>query len=102
MNREEWLNLVADGMAPWFEDQGYPLPRCRTAIGFPSTGTRGKRIGECWDGQASADGTFEALRFARVPPMDYLGKPSHPSRGQNHITRGSVLRVARGAVPDVV
>jgi len=51
MNREEWLNLVADGMAPWFEDQGYPLPRCRIAIGFPSTGKRGKRIGECWDGR---------------------------------------------------
>jgi hypothetical protein len=48
-------------MAPWFEDQGYSLPRYRVAIGFPSTGKRGKRIGECWDGRASADGTFEVL-----------------------------------------
>src|SRR5258707_13883249 len=61
MNREEWLNKVAERMAPWFEDQGYSLPRYRVAIGFPSTGKRGKRIGECWDGRASADGTFEVL-----------------------------------------
>jgi len=61
MNREEWLNQVAERMAPWFENQGYSLPRYRVAIGFPSTGKRGKRIGECWDGRASADGTFEVL-----------------------------------------
>jgi hypothetical protein len=48
-------------MTPWYEDQGYSLPRFRIAIGFPSTGKRGKRIGECWDGRASANGTFEVL-----------------------------------------
>jgi hypothetical protein len=31
------------------------------AIGFPSTGSKGKRIGECWAGEASADGTHEIL-----------------------------------------
>jgi hypothetical protein len=61
MNREEWLIKVAAGMAPWFKALGYALPRYRIAIGFPSTGRRGKRIGECWDGGASADGTFEIL-----------------------------------------
>jgi hypothetical protein len=61
MNREEWLSPAAEQMAPWFEDQGYALPRYRVAIGFSSTGKRGKRIGECWDGKASADGTFEVL-----------------------------------------
>jgi hypothetical protein len=54
MNREEWLNLVAEQMAPWFEAQGHKLPRYRVAIGFPSTGKRGKRSGECWDGQVKA------------------------------------------------
>ncbi len=61
MNREDWLIKVAEGMAPWFNELGYALPRYRVAIGFPSTGRRGKRIGECWDGGASADGTFEIL-----------------------------------------
>lgn len=59
--REGWLNEIAAGMAPWFAELDSPLPRYRIAIGFPSTGKRGKRIGECWDGEASADGTFEIL-----------------------------------------
>jgi hypothetical protein len=59
--REEWLNQVAQLMAPWFDALGCPLPRVRMAIGFPSTGSKGKRIGECWAGEASADGTHEIL-----------------------------------------
>jgi hypothetical protein len=59
--REEWLNRVAALMAPWFDALRHPLPRVRIAIGFPSTGSRGKRVGECWDHLNSADGTFEIL-----------------------------------------
>ena len=57
MNRETWLEQVAQRMEPWFGS----LPPLRFAIGFPSTGKRGKRIGECWDGSASEDGRFEVL-----------------------------------------
>jgi len=57
--REEWLQNVTGHMAGWYADLGYPLPKVRIAIGFPSTGRRGRRIGECWDQGASADSTFE-------------------------------------------
>ena len=58
--REDWLNFVAARLALAFAERGAPLPeRIRIAIGFPSTGRRGKRIGECWDSTASRDGTFE-------------------------------------------
>ncbi len=60
-NREAWLNTVADCMAPWFADLGHPLPAYRLTIGFPSSGKRGRRIGECWDGSCSEDGSFEIL-----------------------------------------
>lgn len=61
-NRETWLNKIAAKLAPAFAERGAPLPaRIRIAIGFPSTGSRGKRIGECWDKTASGDGTFEIL-----------------------------------------
>ena len=61
-NRETWLNAVAEKLAPAFAERGKPLPaRIRIAIGFPSTGARGKRIGECWDSAASRDGSFEIL-----------------------------------------
>lgn len=58
--REEWLNAVAELARPIFAAAGHELPaRVRISIGFPSTGRRGRRIGECWDAGASADGTFE-------------------------------------------
>lgn len=59
-NRESWLNRVAAGMGPLFETLDAPLPhRVRVAIGFTSTGRKGKAIGECWDNRRSADGHFE-------------------------------------------
>jgi len=61
MSREDWLIALAGEIRPWFEREGYDLSRFRIAIGFPGTGKRGNRIGECWDGACSADGTFEIL-----------------------------------------
>ena len=61
MNHETWLNLVAVEMRPWFSDLGYELPPYRLTIGFPSTGKRGRAIGECWDASASGDGVHEIL-----------------------------------------
>ena len=58
--REAWLNAVATGMAPLFDRLDAPLPgHVRVAIGFTSTGRKGKSIGECWDNRRSADGHFE-------------------------------------------
>jgi hypothetical protein len=60
--REEWLNDLAGKLAPMFTAKGAPLPpRVRIAIGFPSTGGKGRRVGECWDAKASKDATFEIL-----------------------------------------
>ena len=60
--REGWLNHLAGQLAPMFAEVGAPLPgRVRIAIAFPSTGGRGKRVGECWDKAASTDSTFEIL-----------------------------------------
>lgn len=42
------------------------------------------------------------LRSARVPPMDCRDKPSHRPPRHSPQAGGSVLRVARGPVPDVV
>ncbi len=58
-NREDWLAAVAEGMRPWFAEAGYKLPRVRMAIGFPSSGRRGKALAECWTDKASRDGVHE-------------------------------------------
>jgi hypothetical protein len=67
MNREAWLTEVAARMAPWFAELDCPLPKVRMAVGFTSKGSKGKRIGECWTGAASTDGTFEIFI---VPTID--------------------------------
>lgn len=60
MTREEWLNAFAKRAAPQFEEAGYPIPsNVRMSVGFPSTGRKGKRIGECWASSCSKDETFE-------------------------------------------
>jgi len=59
-NREAWLNYVAQRMGPMFTALDAPLPeKVRIAIGFTSTGKRGRSIGECWDNRCSVDGYFE-------------------------------------------
>lgn len=56
MTREEWLNAFAKASIPHFEEKGYQVPgNIRMSVGFPSTGRKGKRIGECWSSQASKD-----------------------------------------------
>lgn len=54
--REEWLAFVTEQSRPLFQVAGYPLSKeVRFAIGFTSSGARGKSIGECWDSRASGD-----------------------------------------------
>ena len=54
--RESWLRAAVNLLRPYFTDIGYPLPEnIRVAIAFPSTGRKGKRLGECWHAASSED-----------------------------------------------
>jgi hypothetical protein len=59
--REQWLTTVAGLLLPDFQRVAgiTEYPRFRVSCGFPSTGKRGRRIGECWAPDASADATHE-------------------------------------------
>lgn len=59
--REQWLNRVALLLLPEFTRvAGIDVyPKFRVSCGFPSTGKRGRRIGECWAPSSSADATHE-------------------------------------------
>lgn len=61
MNRETWLNALAELMAPRFEELGHPLPPFLVSIGFTSTGMHGGANGECWDKRTTADERFTIL-----------------------------------------
>jgi hypothetical protein len=59
MNRETWLNLMADKMRPRFAELGYPLPKFRVSVGFTSAGKVSNVGGECWHYANSGDKVFE-------------------------------------------
>jgi hypothetical protein len=59
MNRETWLNNLANLMAPRFEELDHPLPKFHVSIGFTSGGQHGKASAECWHSSRSADKAFQ-------------------------------------------
>jgi hypothetical protein len=77
--RESWLRAACDELRPFFERCGYPLPeKIRFAIGFPSTGRKGNRVGECWHASTSADEHFEIfIRADLDEPPKVLGVLVH-------------------------
>jgi len=79
ITREAWLNDVTARLHSLFAKAGATIPvKVRVAVAFPSTGRKGKRIGECWDATASGDGTFEImLRPDLADPMRVAGVLAH-------------------------
>jgi len=61
MNREDWLHALAGRLGDDFTAAGKVIPaKLSISVGFPSRGAtsaRQHRIGECWNGDASKDGT---------------------------------------------
>lgn len=58
MDRETWLNSMAEKMAPRFEELGHQLPKFRVSIGFPSSGAASSANGECWADVCTEDKHF--------------------------------------------
>jgi len=64
---ETWLNRFIERARPVYAAAGFPIPdNTRARIGFPSTGMRSNRIGECWSSVASADNHFEIYVSPKV------------------------------------
>lgn len=74
-SREAWLREAASELRPYFASCGYRLPEnIRFAIAFPSTGRKGKRVGECWHSATSDDGHYEIfIRADLAEPVCVLG-----------------------------
>ena len=61
ITREQWLNSFIEESRPHFKRlANIDLPKnIRVSIGFPSTGRRGKAIGECWPEDSSKGNVWE-------------------------------------------
>lgn len=101
MNREAWLNAVAERMAPRFADLGYPLPAFRVSVGFTSGGARSNANAEVWSSKCSADGKFEILIRPDVADA-YMAASllahelSHAAVGLNEGHKGKFIQVMIG------
>lgn len=59
LSRQTWLDAAVKRAIPLFEGAGYVVPPINISCGFPSTGIRGTRIGECWPTQICSSGINE-------------------------------------------
>jgi hypothetical protein len=101
--REGWLRAASAELRPYFQSVGYPLPEnIRYSIGFPSTGRRGSRVGECWHSSTSDDENFEIfIRADLADPTEVLGILVHElvhaalpiDAGHGKLYRAAALRV---------
>lgn len=82
--REEWLTEVADAMASWYDDLGFPLPDFRITTGFPSSGRRGRDAAEAW----SEDGGKSFAIFIRPDQKEPNRVAAALARQLAHIAAG--------------
>lgn len=59
ISRQTWLETAVKHAMPEFNKHGYCVPQVRISCGFPSTGQRSSRIGECWSTKICSGGLNE-------------------------------------------
>ena len=62
--RESWLMEAVEQLKPIFERMGYQVPPVKVSVGFTSSGSKGRHLGQCWSARSSEDGVikFSLLR----------------------------------------
>ena len=76
--REQWLLQAVDHLLPIFERAGYSVPIVKVSIGFPSTGSKGRHLGQCWSTKSAVDGVNQIFIAPHLPsPLDVLDTLVH-------------------------
>lgn len=100
MNREAWLNKIAEMMAPRFAEVGYPLPKYRLTVGFTSKGKTNKVGGQCWSKSCSDDDTFEIIIGIGIDQPQAIAcilchELIHAAVGLEHGHKGEFARIMK-------
>ena len=78
MNREQWLMQAVDHLVPLFERAGYSIPAVKVSVGFPSTGSKGRHLGQCWSTKSAEDGINQIFIAPHLPTsFDFLDTLVH-------------------------
>jgi hypothetical protein len=77
-NREQWLMAAVGHITPIFESRGHVVPRVKVSVGFPSTGGKGRHLGQCWSSKAAEDGINQIFIAPHLKtPLDFLNTLVH-------------------------
>ena len=78
INREQWLMRAVDHLVPIFERSGYAVPVVKVSVGFPSTGAKGRHLGQCWSTKSAVDGVNQIFIAPHLQtPFDFLDTLVH-------------------------
>jgi len=78
VNREQWLMAAVDHLIPIFERAGYAVPPVKVSVGFPSTGGKGRHLGQCWSTKSAVDGINQIFIAPHLQtPFDFLDTLVH-------------------------
>ena len=76
--REQWLMAAVKHIAPIFEARGYSIPPVKVSVGFPSTGGKGRHLGQCWSSKAAEDNINQIFIAPHLKsPLDFLDTLVH-------------------------
>ena len=65
-------------LEPIFQKGGYQIPQVKVSIGFPSTGSKGRHLGQCWGSKASEDGINQIfIAPNQADPVEVLDTLTH-------------------------
>ena len=69
---------AVEHLVPLFERAGYSVPIVKVSIGFPSTGSKGRHLGQCWSTKSAVDGVNQIFIAPHLPsPLDVLDTLVH-------------------------
>jgi hypothetical protein len=78
MNREQWLMAAVDHIVPIFESRGCTVPVVKVSIGFPSTGGKGRHLGQCWSSKSAVERINQIFIAPHLQtPFDFLDTLVH-------------------------
>lgn len=70
IGRQTWLETAVTHASAEFKKHGFAVPEVRISCGFPSTGQRGSRIGECWSTKICSGGLNEIFISPLIDDSD--------------------------------
>lgn len=78
LNREQWLMAAVEHIAPIFQARGYVVPQVKVSVGFPSTGGKGRHLGQCWSSKSAEDNINQIFIAPHLKtPLDFLDTLVH-------------------------